>query len=210
MKKLLVCLAALLMLLSCTAAASADAQPLSAEAELWWNGAWYGWRIVSAAGGSFAERQGERSDVVGSMETSDEHGVLVLWDYDSFAECCFLTANGDFFKDESGLGRFYSLGGFAFDGALEEKTLSARPVWELDHMLLVKGVYTDPEDAHNWFRYEIYLRPWGMRWEDAQSVGGEELPFSDMRPAQYEDWYLMELSRGFDPLSEPELDTADK
>ncbi len=209
MKKLISVLAVIAVLLSCAVSASADAQPLSEEAAAWWNGHWYGWRVCSAAGGEFAERQGQRCDVVGTVETMDEHGVIVLWDYDTFAECSFLTAFGDFFYDESGLGRFYSSGGFAFEEGLDEKTLSARPLWELEHLLRLRGSYTDPGDAKNYYRYDVFLRPWGMDWEDVGKSALGELPFDDMLPQHYEDWYLEQLARGLDPFTEPQSGAND-
>lgn len=204
MKKLLSLLLLAALLLSCAACAAAETQPLSEETAAWWNGCWYGWRVVTAAGGALADKKGLCYDVVGTIQTMDEHGVLVFWDYDSFAECCFVQANGSFHADESGLGRFLSEGGLGFDAPLGEKTLSAKPVWEFEHMLRVQGVYTDPDNAKNWFRYELFLRPWGMEWEDARERTSEELPYPSMLPLHYDDWYLDQLAKGLDPLTEEE------
>ena len=202
MKRILTLLLIAAVLVSGVPTASAEARALSAEAADWWNGIWYGWRVVTSAGGSYAEQKDLRTDVVGTIQTMDASGVIVLWDYDTFAECAFLTALGSFHYDESGLGRFYSESGFAFSCTLEEKSLNARVAWDLDHMLRIQGLCTDPDDSKNWFRYDIYLRPWGMEWDDIRDIQNEDIPYTDMLPAHYEDWYLSLLSRGLDPLCE--------
>lgn len=192
------------LLLGCPGTARAAEQPLSPEAAAWWNGLWYGWRVITAAGGDYSEDMGARCDVVGTIETLDAGGVIVLWDYNSAADGCFLSALGSFHNDESGLGRFYSESGFAFASPLGEKSLSARVAWDFEHLLRIQGTVKDPENAKNWLRFEVYLRPWGMDWEDVRTVESEDVPWPSLLPEHYADWYLDQLARGLDPLAEPE------
>lgn len=51
-------------------------------------------------------------------------------------------------------------------------------------MIYIDGWYENGDDG---YYYEIYLRPWGLRWDDA----GE-----DYLPYLYDDWYLPLIDAG--------------
>ena len=51
-------------------------------------------------------------------------------------------------------------------------------------MICIDGWYEDGDDEYH---YEIYLRPWGLYWDDA---GEDFLPYS------YTDWYLPMIEAG--------------
>ena len=54
----------------------------------------------------------------------------------------------------------------------------------------------DPDNREDSFDYEIYLRPWGVEWEDVRNVDTTDLPYDDMMPAYYDSWYLPLIKDG--------------
>ena len=67
-------------------------------------------------------------------------------------------------------------------------------VSELDHMICISGDWSDPEGSS--LSYSIYLRPWGMDWEDVKTADTTYMPYDDMMPLYYEDWYLPKIKAG--------------
>ena len=53
-----------------------------------------------------------------------------------------------------------------------------------DDLICIDGYYENGDDE---FYYEIYLRPWGTYWDDADE---------DSRPKSYDDWYLPLIKAG--------------
>ena len=48
-------------------------------------------------------------------------------------------------------------------------------------MIEIYGTYEDEDGS---FDYAIYLRPWGMDWEDVREAEPEMMPY------YYDDWYV--------------------
>ena len=79
-------------------------------------------------------------------------------------------------------GRLVSTGGSFFDCKL-----SGADAWYIDaapsesmpysEMICISGVYTDPENSEDSFVYTVYLRPWGMDWEDVRTDDETRLPY---------------------------------
>ena len=63
-------------------------------------------------------------------------------------------------------------------------------------MICISGVYTDPENSGNSFVYTIYLRPWGMDWEDVRTGDTSGCLYRNMLPPDYDSWYAPQLARG--------------
>ena len=64
----------------------------------------------------------------------------------------------------------------------------------IDHVICLHGSFTD-ENGDS-FNYEIYLRPWGMEWEDVRALDTTALPYSNMMPGYYDSWYLPLIKDG--------------
>ena len=43
-------------------------------------------------------------------------------------------------------------------------------------------------------RYLVFLRPWGMSWEDVRSDACEDMPYSEMMPRLYDEWYVPHMN----------------
>ena len=92
--------------------------------------------------------------------------------------------------------------GTILETPLEDGAWSVDPGNEpIPHMLTIGGS-TGTED------YLIFLRPWGLDWEDVNDYPGRF--FADMMPAHYTDWYQRymaeEMPEYFVGLVFPEID----
>ena len=86
------------------------------------------------------------------------------------------------------------------DGSFFDCKLSGADAWYIDaapsesmpysEMICISGVYTDPENSEDSFVYTVYLRPWGMDWEDVRTDDETRLPYF------YDDWYLPLIEAG--------------
>ena len=72
----------------------------------------------------------------------------------------------------------------------------ASVVSAFDQMICIDGTWVDPEDENNWIRYYIFLRPWGMDWEDVRTGDTSDMLYEDMMPMGYDDWYLPLIEAG--------------
>ena len=55
---------------------------------------------------------------------------------------------------------------------------------DYDNMIWISGDYEDGDDE---FHYDIYLRPWGLYWDDVEE---------EAHPYYYADWYLPLIDAG--------------
>ena len=94
-------------------------------------------------------------------------------------------------------GTMTSEGGWFTDVALEHADWIVDPgLVERDNMVYIDGWYENGDDG---YYYEIYLRPWGLRWDDA----GE-----DYLPYLYDDWYLPLIDAGKSMPDSIEMDDS--
>ena len=154
----------------------------------YWDSDWYGWYQLESCTGDYEELEYEWWDVCGSIFVQDDDtGKVYLWDEDgdvdnpmcvvdvSFREGttdagCMASENGSFWTDKPNIGHA--------DWLVDP---GASHVSDYDHMIWIEGTY---EDETGSFRYNMYLKPWGMDWEDVRSDD------EDMMPKYYSSWYL--------------------
>ena len=67
-------------------------------------------------------------------------------------------------------------------------------VSRFDSMITFDGYVYDPDNSDNWFHYVVFLRPWGMSWEDVRSDSCDDMPYKDMMPVGYDDWYVPHMN----------------
>lgn len=194
MKKALAILLAVGMMLSMAAYTSAsdpDVDYLD-----WWNGDWYGWRVVTSGHGDF-EDVGGFYDVLATIELNkDLEGSIVIWDYDEDQEDYFARADVELVDGATYVGRLVSKTG---DFLGEEFGLGAWIVdpgdamsRDVEHMICIRGVYQDPDDEDSWMIYYFFLRPWGMTWDDMEDIDLQDTIWGDLMPGDY-DWYLEQI-----------------
>lgn len=172
----------------------------------WWEGDWYGWWVVTSAGGEYADWESLFWDACARVILYDDTtGNIQIWDEDCEADEYMIDADVSFGSGTTEYGCMMSESGYFWDCEIGHADWIIDPgasqVSSLDQMICIDGTYSDPEsNGENWFNYAFYLRPWGMDWEDVRNADTTDLPYDDMMPGYYDDWYL--------PLIEAGVDTA--
>lgn len=161
----------------------------------YWSGDWYGWWHVTSADGYWENLEDAWFDCCARIEKPDESsGYIVIWDEDgSGAEEYMAECAVSFGMGTTKNGAMMSEDGSFWDCAIEHADWIVDPgasvVSQYDHMICIDGSYEDPENDGG-FDYKIYLRPWGMDWEDVAAADEEMLPYN------YETWYLPAIQAG--------------
>jgi len=173
-----------------------DADPLN-----WWRGRWYGWFVVYSAAGVYADNEDTAFDLVAEIETDGESGRFICWNYAADRDNGFGDVELRFDpKGASEHGKMISVSGRCLSDTVEPEEWNIDPgnsmVDELDHMISIGGKYTDPSDSDNWYVYYMFLRPWGMSWEDVRGMNTDDMPYTDMMPMEYDDWYAPQIGEG--------------
>lgn len=166
------------------------------EMKDWWNGDWYGWWIIESGTGDYALSEGGWWDACAHIDLGEDgSGTLTLWDDSCEAGEYIAQASVQAEADLTTSGRLVST-----DGSFLNCPLTGADAWYIDaaapesmpyhDMICISGVYTDPEGSGSSFVYTIYLRPWGMDWEDVRAADESLLPY------YYDDWYLPLIEAG--------------
>ena len=176
----------------------------------YWNGHWYGWRIIYSGWGDYATSEDMAEDVFADIEIAGDKGYINVWGFDQTENEPLINAS---VKLEDGAGEFGKLvvqEGYAYGMLLGIGDLEIDPaastVKSLDHMIEIAGIIIDPENEENGFEYHMFLRPWGMTWEDVATAESEDFLYADMMPTNYDDWYLVEIGVLDAPVEDPDSD----
>ena len=153
----------------------------------WWNGAWYGWWKMTGCSGSYESMEGQWWDVCGEIAIgADYTGTITLWDEDYTRTDPMALASVSL--NEAGTGEHgtvMSEGGWFTNVALEHADWIVDPgLLDYDDLIWIDGDYENGDDE---FHYDIYLRPWGLYWDDMDESG---------YPYRYADWYLPLIDAG--------------
>ena len=173
----------------------ADAGPLG-----WWNGRWYGWYVVYLAGGDFKESEDSAFDVLAQIDVDADGGTIEMWGIDDDRDDPFSYVAVRC-EPEGGTehGKLISVGGDCWEDTVEPGEWSLDPASHFmsayQDMICIAGKHTDEDDADSWYEYLIFLRPWGMEWEDVRSGDMTGMPYDDMMPMNYDDWYVPQLKK---------------
>ena len=153
----------------------------------YWDRDWYGWYVIESCHGDYEELEDSIYDVCGSIFVEgDNTGRIVLWDDEGSAESLICEVEVSFGPGTTSAGCMKSEKGSFLTN--EENVQhadwmvdpGASDVSDYDHMIEVNCKY---EDERGSFRYYIYLRPWGMEWEDVRTKD------VDLLPVSYDYWY---------------------
>ena len=153
----------------------------------WWNGEWYGWWKMTDCSGSYESMEGQWWDICGVIEIdADRTGTVTLWDEDYTKDEAMVSAAVSLSDTGTGEhGTLTSEGGWFTDVALAHADWIVDPgLQELADIICIDGWYENGDDT---YRYEIYLRPWGLYWDDVEE---------ENRPYLYADWYLPLIDAG--------------
>lgn len=170
--------------LSRETAANADAPDALLS---WWNGSWYGWWTMTDCTGSYQNMEGQWWDICGTIAVDEDcTGTLTLWDEDYTQASP--TALVPIRLDAAGAGEhgtMTSQGGWFTDMSLDSGAWVSDPgLLDYPQLIHIAGDY---EMEDNTYHYDIYLRPWGVYWDDMDEAA---LPYL------YHDWYLPMIASG--------------
>ena len=157
------------------------------EMKDWWNGDWYGWWKMTGCSGYYEDMEGDWWDICGNIDIgADKTGVVRLWDEDYSRDSLMAKVNVTLSSAGTGEhGTMTSEDGQFTDIAIEHADWIVDPgLADRDDLICIDGYYENGDDE---FYYEIYLRPWGTYWDDADE---------DSRPKSYDDWYLPLIKAG--------------
>lgn len=161
----------------------------------YWSGDWYGWWHVTSADGYWENLEDSWYDCCARIEKYNESsGYIEIWDEEgSGADEYMAESSVSFGMGTTDDGAMMSEDGSFWDCAIEHADWIVDPgasvVSRYNHMICIDGTYEDPEND-GIFDYKIYLRPWGMDWEDVAADDEEMLPYN------YETWYLPAIQAG--------------
>ncbi len=160
----------------------------------YWSGDWYGWWQPVSANGYWENLEGNWFDCCAQIQKDGDAGHVVIWDEDGSAnEEYMVECDVSFGPGTTDDGCMMSEDGYFWDVGIGHADWIVDPgasvVSQYDHMICIDGTYEDPENGGG-FDYKIYLRPWGMDWEDVADDDGELLPYT------YESWYLPAIQAG--------------
>ena len=172
-----------------------------APADSVWAGDYYGWWAVLDPAGDFVVDDSDilpAWDVCASIiDYGDGTGYLNIWDEDNDV---VVKAGVTFASGLTEKGTMACRNGNFWDSELKEGDWVVEPadsmVSEFANMLCIDGKYIDPENAENSFEYMIFLRPWGMRWDDVAAADTTYMICDDMVPIEYTNWYLPLIEAG--------------
>ena len=171
----------------------ATAEPVE-SAYSWWDGDWYGWWIAYNAGGDYEDFVDSWADVCATIYVDGDTGLVDIWDDTCEEGENIAYVDVTFKPGKSDKGRMLSESGYFLFTDVNSGDWVVDPgdsfVSRFDQMICIRAVAADPENSDNWIDYMIFLRPWGMSWEDVRSDDCEDMPYTTMMPYYYDDWYV--------------------
>ena len=175
----------------------ATAAPVE-SAYSWWNGDWYGWWVIYEGGGDYADMESYCYDACATISVHGDTGLVDLWDEDCAEGMNIGYIDVAFEPGATDKGRMVSVSGDFYDDEIAARDWVVDPgdsiVSRFDSMILIDGMYYEDGNSSNWIHYYVFLRPWGMSWEDVRSDACEDMPYSDMMPYCYDEWYVPHMN----------------
>lgn len=181
---------------------SAEPAPEAAQSPYeWWACTWYGWAVVTDAGGDYTAYIDSAIDLVAEISlNADNTGHMTIIDIYDYPICDVdvsfspsQTEYGILTCGEGSLWDFFATEPDEFPISAGDWTIdpSQSMVSEFDHMICFSDTIYAADKG--WFDYYIFLRPWGMDWEDVRTADTSQMLYDDMMPLYYDDWYLPQL-----------------
>ena len=182
--------------------AEADTEPeAEPEAEpdyaAYWAGDWYGWHVITDASEELQYLKDTAWDACAHIVMRGDTGTLTVWDTENEPGELLLRASVTFSAGTTGAGRMTADSGTYLDCDLTDGLLcdpGASEVQTFEHMICLTGRAADENGG--WVCFRLYLRPWGMDWEDVRTGDTRGCLYRNMLPPDYDSWYAPLLARG--------------
>ncbi len=153
------------------------------DMESLWYGDWYGWwQAYDVVGEELDFLIDMKWDCYATIDVYGDMLYVTMWDDDwDLGDLEFVvednyyasSTDGEFLGDDKSNGELFmwqAMNDFGFE----------------DGFIIIMGDYSNPDTGES-FTFEMWLRPWGVTWEDLY----------DMEPPYYYDWYLPMLEKGY-------------
>ena len=164
----------------------------------WWNGEWYGWWVIYEGGGEYADLESYCYDACATISVHGDTGLVDLWDEDCAEGVNIGYIDVAFEPGTTDKGRMVSVSGNFYDDEIAARDWVVDPgdsiVSRFDSMIMIDGMYYEDGNSSNWIHYYVFLRPWGMSWEDVRSDSCYDMPYDDMLPLGYDSWYVPQMN----------------
>lgn len=164
----------------------------------WWDGNWYGWWAVYDAGGSYVDYIDSWADVCATIWVDGDTGLVDIWDATCEEGENLGYIDVTFKPGKSDKGRMLSESGSFLIDDVNSGDWVVDPadsiVSRFDQMIYIRAKAVDPDGSGSWIDYMIFLRPWGMSWEDVRNDSCEDMPYTQMMPYYYDDWYVPHMN----------------
>ena len=164
----------------------------------WWNGDWYGWWVIYEGGGEYADLESYCYDACATISVYGDTGLVDLWDEDCTEGMNIGYIDVAFEPGTTDKGRMVSVSGDFYDDEIAPRDWVVDPgdsfVSRFDSMILIDGTYYEDGNSSNWIHYFVFLRPWGMSWEDVRSDSCYDMPYDNMMPLGYDSWYVPHMN----------------
>ena len=193
-----------LHLLAVAQEAEADTEPdaetntdAASDYAAYWAGDWYGWHVVIDASEELQYLKDTAWDACARIRVREDTGTLTVWDTETDPGELLLRASVEFSPGTTDAGCMTAdagayLGCDLTDGLLCDP--GASEVQAFAHMILISGRAEDENGG--WVRFRLYLRPWGMDWEDVRTGNTSGCLYRNMLPPDYDSWYAPLLAQG--------------
>lgn len=164
----------------------------------WWDGDWYGWWVIYEGGGDYADLESYCYDACATISVHGDTGLVDLWDEDCAEGMNIGYIDVAFEPGTTDKGRMVSVSGDFYDDEIAARDWVVDPgdsfVSRFDSMILIDGTYYEDGNSSNWIHYYVFLRPWGMSWEDVRSDSCYDMPYDNMMPLGYDSWYVPHMN----------------
>ena len=175
----------------------ATAAPIDSD-YAWWDGDWYGWWVIYEGGGDYADLESYCYDACATISVFGDTGLVDLWDEDCAEGMNIGYIDVAFEPGTTDKGRMVSVSGDFYDDEIAAGDWVVDPgdsiVSRFDSMILIDGMYYEDDNSSNWIHYYVFLRPWGMSWEDVRSDSCYDMPYDNMLPLGYDSWYVPHMN----------------
>ena len=177
------------------------------SAHTWYDGQWYGWWIPVNATGNLTDRIDVAQDACAQIDVNaDGTGRFLIWDPTGSFYAPLANVEMEFDAGISELSSAVSVTGEFLDARVGYYDWLVDPslgfASNFKDTICIEGTYVDPADPANTMDYMIILRPWGTDWSDIAASTASDLPYEDMMPVNYTDWYLPLIEAGVEEMPE--------
>ena len=163
----------------------------------YWAGDWYGWHVMTDASEELQYLKDTAWAACAHLSVRADTGTLTAWDTENEPGELLLRANVTFSAGTTDAGCMTAASGTYLDCDLTDGFQcdpGASEVQSFDHMICISGRAEDENGG--WVRFRLYLRPWGMDWEDVRTGNTSGCLYRNMLPPDYDSWYAPLLARG--------------